>query len=158
MKKLFFDLMLQHMTANEDIVFILAGLGYPRYDEFKQRFPDRVYNFEASEQTCLDSCVGLAYAGKIPVVYTITPFYWRAAETIRTYLSHENLPCVLVGAGVGEEYAVDDGFSHSGTDIKDLFNIFPNFMQFYPDGQEELSSAIIEAIGNKKPNFINLHR
>lgn len=158
MKREFFDEIIKIMAKNKDIYFISIGLGWPRTDELKKKFPDRYIQTEASEQTALDIAVGLAYSGKIPITYTISSFYWRGAETIRTYLSYENLPCLLIGAGVDEEYAVHDGFSHSATDIKDLFNIFPNFKQYYPNDKIELENDIIEAINNKKPNFINIHR
>lgn len=158
MKKDFWDYMLKVMDENPDVYIISAGLGWPRTDEFAAKYKERFIQVEAAEQSALDISVGLAYADKISFVYTITPFYWRAAETIRTYLSHENLHCILIGAGVKEEYAVHDGFSHSGTDIKDLFNVFPNFKQYYPNDKNELESVIIEAISNKKPAFVNIHK
>jgi transketolase C-terminal domain/subunit len=158
MKKQFFDFLFELMKTNKDIVIIFVGLGYPRLDEFLREYPDRAFNTEASEQTALDIAVGLSYAGKTPFVYTITTFYWRAAETIRTYLNHEKLPCVLIGAGREEEYGKEDGFSHSATDIKELFNLFKNFNQYYPDTKEEMESDIIEAIESKKPSFVNIHK
>lgn len=138
--------------------FIFIDLGYPRVDEFLKEFPDRAFTVGASEQTALDIAVGLSLEGKIPVLYTIASFYWRGAETIRTYFNVENLPCVLVGAGVKEEYGHEDGPSHSATDMPELFNIFKNFKQHYPDTKEELIQAIDEAISNKRPNFVNIHR
>lgn len=158
MKKQFFDIMLKLMEENKDIYLIFVGLGYPRFEEFKQKFPDRAINTEAAEATALDISVGLSYSGKIPVVYTITPFYWRAAETIRVYFNHERLSCVLIGAGVNEEYGIEDGFSHSATDIGQLFDLFENFEQRYPDNEAMLKDAIIEAIKSKSPTFINIHR
>ncbi len=158
MKKDFWDIMLKVMDENPDVYIISVGLGWPRTDEFAEKYKERFIQTEAAEQTAADICVGLSYSGKIPVMYTISSFYWRCAETIRTYLSHENLHCILIGAGVKEEYAVHDGFSHSGTDIKDLFNVFPNFKQYYPNDKTELESVIIESINNKKPNFINIHK
>lgn len=157
MKKQFFDYIIKLMKNNKDIYFISIGLGWPRTEELK-KFGNRYIQTEASEQTALDIAVGLAYSGKIPVVYTITPFYWRAAETIRTYLNHENLPCVLIGAGVGKEYGEHDGFSHSATDIKSLFCCFYNFEQWYPDTKKDMKNAINKSIVNKKPSFINIHR
>src|SRR4051812_19882292 len=102
MKKDFFDYMHAIMDENPGVYLLMAGLGYPRVDEFLEKYPERAFNTEASEQTTLDIAVGLAYAGKIAVVYTITPFYWRAAETLRTYFAHENLPVVLIGVGRDE--------------------------------------------------------
>jgi len=158
MKKLFFDLLFKLMKENKDIYIIFIDLGWPRVDEFLKEYPDRAFTVGASEQTALDMAVGLSLAGKIPFVYTISTFYWRAAETIRLYLDHENLHCVLIGAGVGEEYGKHDGFSHSCSDIKGLFALFKNFQQYYPENDVELMRYLAEAITNKKPNFINIHR
>ena len=158
MKKQFFDYMFKVMEQNKDIVLIFCGLGWPRIEQFIHNFPGRAVNTEASEQTALDIAVGLSYSGKIPVVYTISTFYWRAAETLRTYVDHENLHICLIGAGVNEEYGQTDGFSHSATDIHELFDIFTNFKQCYPETIEGLESDIDAAILNNKPNFINIHK
>jgi transketolase len=158
MKIQLFDLLFKLMKFNKDIYMIFIDLGWPRVDDFLKEFPYRAFTTGASEQTALDMAVGLSLAGKIPVIYTITPFYWRAAETIRTYLDHEELPCILVGAGVDEEYGEHDGFSHSGSDIASLFNVFDNFQQYYPENDVELERNLKESIKSKKPNFINIHR
>ena len=158
MKKDFFDIMYKLMQENKNVTLLFCGLGYPRYDEFKKKFKDRAINTEASEQTALDIAVGLAYEGKIPFVYTITPFLLRGFETIRTYINRENLHVVLIGAGRDEEYSKHDGYSHDERDIKEILGTQKNIVQYYPDNIDHLQHDIIEAIGNKKPNFINIHK
>ena len=158
MKKDFWDIMRKIMYENPDVYIISAGLGWPRTDELSTLYPQRFIQTEASEQTALDIAVGLSYSDKIPVVYTISSFYWRCAETIRTYLDHENLHCILIGAGVKEEYGEHDGFSHSASDIPELFNIFKNITQFYPNDKNELVDNINSAIALKGTSFINIHR
>ena len=158
MKRDFFDYMVEVMRNNPNVYIIFIDLGFPRVDEFLTEFRGRAFTVGASEQTACDMAVGFALSGKIPVLYTIASFYWRGAETIRTYFNVENLPCILVGAGVKEEYGHEDGPSHSATDMPELFNIFKNFKQHYPDTKEELITAIDDAISNGKPNFVNIHR
>lgn len=158
MKKDFFDYLYYLMKGHKNIYFIFVGLGWPRINEFIKRFPDRAFNFEASEQTALDAAVGLAYEGKIPFVYTITPFLLRGYETLRTYINHEKLHCVLIGAGVGDEYSKTDGFSHEAGDIMDLFGMLQNINQHYPNTKEELIKCIDEAIKVKEPHFVNIHK
>lgn len=158
MKQELFDQLFKEMEKNKDIYLIFVDLGYNRVDEFLKAYPDRAFTVGASEQTALDMAVGLSLAGKIPVIYTITTFYWRAAETIRTYIDHEKLHCVLVGAGVDEEYSKHDGFSHDATDISDLFDVFKNIMQHYPDSKDGLLDAIDLGISLARPHFINIHR
>lgn len=156
MRKYYFDLILELMEKNKDIYFISAGLGWPRTDELQARFPDRFTQGEASEQTCLDMAVGLAKSGKIPFVYTITPFYWRAAETIRTYIAHENYHVIMCGAGRDDDYK-EDGFTHDGTDIKGLMDLL-NIKCHFPGEKEELPELLNTLINNKQPHFLSLKR
>jgi len=159
MKKLFFDQLDKMMKKNKDIYIIFVGLGWPRVDEFLQKYPDRAINSEASEQTASDIAVGLAYAGKIPVMYTITPFYWRCAETLRTYIDYENLNVKLVGVGQDGDYSDHgDGFSHDARDIEKLFRVLNNFEVFKPKDEVELEQNLNLMIGLKRPSFLNIKR
>lgn len=120
------------MQTNKNIYIIFAGLGWPRVDEFKKEFPDRAYNVEAAEQTAADICTGLAYSGKIPFIYTITPFYLRCFETIRTYWDHEKLHVCAIGAGRDQDYSLHDGFSHEAGDIPHILGMLPNLVEYMP--------------------------
>lgn len=158
MKKKFFDVIIELMGKNKDIYFISVGLGWPRTDELKEKFPDRFIQTEASEQTASDIAVGLAYSGKIPIMYTITPFYWRCAETLRTYIDHEKLNVKLIGAGQDEDYSVHDGFSHDAKDITELFGVLENFEVFKSKDEEEMMQNLNLMLGLKRPCFLNIKR
>jgi transketolase len=157
MKKQFFDIMLDIMEQNKDVYLLFCGLGYPRYDEFKKKFKDRAINTEASEQTALDMAVGLAYSGKIPFVYTITPFFYRGWETIRTYISHERLNVKLVGAGRDDDYSKHDGYSHDAGDIGKYMDI-EVMRQSYPMDLTELDFFIRYMINSTHPWFLSLRK
>lgn len=150
--------MFELMKKNKDIYLLFVGLGYPRYDEFKLAYPDRAINTEASEQTALDIAVGLAYSGKIPFVYTITPFFLRGFETIRTYINHEKLNVKLIGAGRDDDYSKDDGFSHDAKDIGKILDTQEHIEQLYPKNKEDISSMILWMLRNKWPQFLSLTR
>jgi transketolase len=156
MRKEFFDILYKLMEDNPKIFIIFVGLGYPRYDEFKDKYPNRTINSEACEQTALDIAVGLAHEGMIPFVYTITPFFWRGAETIRLYMSHDNYPVVMCGAGRDEEYTVDDGFTHDGKDIKGLMDLL-DITSYFPE-IDELPKVLNTVIQGNRPYFISLRR
>ncbi len=159
MKKQFFDLMRTVIDTNEDVFLHMAGLGYPRVDESLDAYPERAFNTEASEQTSLDIAVGLAYAGKIPVVYSITPFLlFRAFETIRTYINHEALPVILVGAGRNDDYSKHDGFSHFAGDDLVFLQHFNNLKTHYPQNKEGVEKALGIALARREPSYINLTR
>lgn len=154
MRRYFFDLMVDLMK-NPNIYLIFVGLGYPRYDELKELYGDRVINTDAAEQTALDIAIGLAHEGKIPFVYTITPFFWRAAESIRL-LSNDGYPVIMCGAGRNADYA-EDGFTHDATDISGLMDKL-NISSFYPDVNEDLPTILEIVTESKKPYFISLKR
>lgn len=158
MKKEFFDFMHQVMEENPDVYFLMLGLGWPRVDEFLEKYPDRAFNFEASEQSALDSCVGLAYAGKVAVIYTITPFYWRAAETLRTYIAHENLSVILVGVGRDDDYSAHDGYSHDAKDDWMLMKAAGIEGTWKPESVPAMQLALKSCIDIKKPAYINIPR
>jgi transketolase len=105
----------------------------------------------------MDIAVGLAYAGKIPFTYTISPFYWRAAETLRTYINQERLHVVCIGVGVGKDYG-HDGPSHDATDIKSLFGVLNFFEVVKPDDVEALQTTMKTATKVSSPYFINVRR
>lgn len=158
MKKYFFDYMDELMSKNPDVYLLFVGLGYPRVDGFLEKYPDRAINTEASEQTALDISVGLAYSGKIPFVYTITPFLLRGFETIRTYINHECLPVILIGAGRDDDYSKEDGYSHEAGDIGRILKTQDNIFQWYPNSEGDLKRAIDASLAIKGPNFISLRR
>ena len=148
--------MLDIMERHKDIYLLFCGLGYPRYDEFKAKFGDRAINCEASEQTALDIAVGLSYENRIPFVYTITPFFYRGFETIRTYIDHEKLNVKLIGAGRNDDYSKTDGFSHEAYDINYFMNGFKNIKQLYPMTKEELPEIVDNMLKSKEPYFLSL--
>lgn len=158
MKKDYFDYMLTVMRENPDVYMLFGGLGWPRIDDFLSEFPGRAINCEASEQTMMDMAVGLAYSGKLPFCYTISPFYLRAFETLRTYLNHENLHIVMVGAGRNDDYSKDDGFSHDAADIPTILDTLYNIEQYYPLNKAELIKAINRSLFLVEPSFISLTR
>lgn len=157
MKKEFFDELIKLMEQDQDIFFISCGLGWPRTDELKEKFPERFIQAEASEQAALDIAVGLAYCGKKPFVYTITPFFYRAFETIRTYINYENLPVRLVGVGRNDDYK-HDGISHNATDIGTFLFVFRNIKQLWPQTTKDLPHMLKMMVEEDKPWFISIKR
>lgn len=158
MKKQFFDYLIELMKDNEDIFFLSGGLGWPRTEDIKRLYPDRYIQCEASEQTMLDVAVGLSYAGKIPIVYTITPFLYRGFETIRTYINHEKLHVIMVGVGRHDDYSKHDGYSHDAKDDDEIFRVMDNIAREFPDNEREMKEVLKEAIAGKEPAYINIPR
>ena len=152
MRKKFFDDLYRLMVKDKNIIFITADLGYFFADRIKNELSEQFYNVGAAEQVMVGTAIGMALSGRIPVCYTITPFYFRCFETIRLYLDHESIPVKLVGSGRGQDYA-HEGFSHDASD-HEILRQFKNIDFIVPENDFDLK----EIIYSGKPTYLNLKR
>ena len=156
MRREFFKLLYDEMNTNPAIWLLVGDLGYGGADKIRKDFPERFINYGASEFAMVCGAVGLALEGKIPVCYTITPFYFRAFEVIRNYIDHEQVPVILIGAGRDRDYE-HDGFSHYAGD-DGVFRQFKNIQCCWPGDTDEMTLTFQAAIRAKMPYYINLTR
>ena len=141
------------MKQDKNIVLIAVDLGYIAFDRIKSEMPDQFYNPGAAEQVALTMAVGLALSGKIPVVYTITPFLiFRPFEARRLYMDHESIPVILVGSGRSLDYS-HEGFSHDASD-HEILKQFKNINFIVPENEFNLK----EIIYSGEPTYLNLKR
>lgn len=83
---------------------------------FHDSFPERYVDVGLAEQAAVGIAAGLAYDGKLPVVFGMLPFLsMRALEQIRTDVCYPNLPVKIIGShgglvgnGGSTHYAVED--------------------------------------------------
>jgi len=156
MRKQFAEFLHNEMAVNENIYLLTGDLGYGLWDRIKIDYPDRFINFLSSEQLMLGAACGMAMEGKIPVVYSITPFIlYRPFEWIRNYLNHEQIPVKLVGGGRDKDYGYL-GFSHWAEEDIKVMSVFKNIELYKPQvGEEDLFKKLIY---NNKPSYLNLSR
>ena len=141
------------MKKDKNIVLITADMGFGMVDKIRDEIPEQFYNVGAAELTAVTMAVGMALSGKIPVVYTITPFLiFRPMEAIRLYVDHESISIILVGAGRGQDYA-HEGFSHDASD-HEIMKQFKNINFIVPKNDFDLK----EIIYSGKPTYLNLKR
>ena len=146
------------MARNRNIWLVCIDLGYKVFDAHFEKFPTRVINTGAAEQSAFDIAIGLALSGKIPFVYSITPFLLcRPFEAIRTYINHENIPVKMIGAGRDDDYE-HDGFSHYAGDDREILEPFTSIKKFWPETKEEMPTLVRQAVYDKTPYYINLTR
>jgi len=158
MRKHFSKLLHDKMAENEDIILITGDLGYGLWDRIKIDYGDRFYNVGSSEQLMTGMAVGMAFEGKIPVVYSITPFLlYRPFELVRNYINHENVPVKLVGGGRDKDYGYL-GFSHWAEDDQRIMNCFQNIRVSHPPDEEKLTKLFNDFIESETPHYLNLKR
>jgi transketolase len=152
--KLLFD----EMELNPNIYLINGDLGYGLWDNIRDTYPNRFFNVGSSEMAMMGMAIGLAMDGKIPFVYSITPFaIYRPFEMIRNYIDHENIPVIILGGGRDDEYGYLE-FSHWASEDMVALNVFKNLTKFKPNTQDELEGAFRFAINENKPTYINLKK
>lgn len=146
------------MVENDNIYLITADLGYGLWDKIRDNFPNRFYNVGSSEMTMMGIGIGLAMEGKVPFVYSITPFaLYRPFEMIRNYINHEKIKVNILGGGRDRDYTYL-GFSHWAEEDKEVMSIFKNIKTYHPDTNLELQAALNNAIYSPDPTYINLKR
>lgn len=158
MRKQFAELLFEEMAINKDIYVITGDLGYGLWDKIKDTYSDRFYNVGSSEMAMMGMGVGLAMEGKIPFVYSITPFaIYRPFEMIRNYLDHEQIPVNIVGGGRNQDYGYL-GFSHWSEDDVKFMTRFESVKSFWPHTDLDLKEALKFSLTKERATYINLKR
>lgn len=150
---------LETLMENDKNVFFLTGdLGYKIFDNIIEKYPSRALTVGASEQMMMSMAVGLSDSGKIPFVYSITPFLlYRPFEIIRNYINHEKCNVKLIGCGRDNDYE-HDGFTHYAGDDIEILKSFENIKTYKPSNLEDLECNIKEIYNNNSPSYINIIR
>lgn len=146
------------MLINNSIWVVTADFGYKMWDQIRVDYPKRFINVGAAEQVMMGIAIGLALEGKIPIVYTATPFLlYRPFETVRNYINKEKINVKLVGSGRNKDYFTD-GFSHWAQEDKEVMKIFKNIVARWPKSTDELPQLIDKMLKSRNPWYINLTR
>lgn len=154
----FHPILLDYMRRDDRIIVLLGDLGFGMFDTIMREFPNRCINVGAREQAMLGAAVGLALMGKIPVVFSITPFaIKRAYEWLDNYLNHEGVAVKIVGGGRDAEYS-EDGYTHDATKDEWWLEAVPRIKGFWPNGESEGAIAIRQWLYNGQPSYLNLRR
>lgn len=154
MRRQFAEYLFQEMKTNNKIWLATGDLGYGLWDKIKNQFPERFINVGSAEQLLVDMAIGLKLSGKIPIVYSITPFFLRAFESLRTYVNYERIGIKLVGSGRDQDY-LHDGISHWAHDDELLLKGLNNIKLYKPN---ELTNILDEFLYSENPAYLNLRR
>jgi transketolase len=130
------------LATDERVLLLTGDLGYLVIEEFIEKFPKQFFNVGAAEQNMLGLATGLAEAGFIPYVYSITPFAaLRPFEFIRNGPVYHNLPVRIVGIGQGVEYGLN-GLSHYALEDIGILRTQPGLTIIVPADDAQAQNAI----------------
>lgn len=156
MRKHFAEILYEYMMANKNVWLLTGDVGWGILDPIKKDFPKRFLNCGVAEQNMLGMACGLAHSGKIPFVYTITPFLvYRPFEFIRNDVDHDKANVKLVGCGRDKDYG-EAGFSHWCCDDRQIMSLFPNIKAYWPE--RRIKQIVKDMIDHQGPCYLNLRR
>lgn len=156
MRAAFVKKLVEIAEADPRVVLLTADLGFMALEPFSDRFPDRFFNIGVAEQNMVGIATGLAEAGFIPFVYSITTFATlRPYEFIRNGPILHGLPVRIVGVGGGFEYS-HAGPSHYGMDDVGALRVQPGISIFAPADAAQASTVIQKTWDMPGPIFYRL--
>jgi transketolase len=148
---------LTELAERDPRILLLTGdLGYTVLDPFIEKFPPRFFNMGVAEQNMIGFATGLAEAGFIPFIYSISTFAsLRAYEFIRNGPVLHRLPVRIVGVGGGFEYG-HAGVSHYGLEDVGAMRLQPGLTLICPADHEQSRAALLATWGLPGPIYYRL--
>jgi len=142
MRKAFVQALTELAARDPRILLLTADLGYLALEPFADAYPGRFFNVGVAEQNMVGLATGLAEAGFIPFVYSITPFaVLRPYEFIRNGPIQHRLPVRIVGVGGGLDYGTN-GLSHYGLEDIAVMRAQPGLTVIAPADAGQTRSAV----------------
>lgn len=137
---------------------LVCDMGFGVTDNFKNEFPDRVFNTGIMEQGTVGIAAGMSMTGLIPVVYSIVNFLaFRALEQIRNDVVLQGLNVKFVATGVND-YFKFLGDSHCcGQDDKKAMSLIN--MEVYDPYEKsciDFKKMVKEWITDNKAGYIRV--
>ena len=119
MRKAYGDALVELGRARRDVVVLSADVCNSDFSYmFENAFPERFFNVGIAEPALVDTAVGLANSGYVPIANTFAfLFSTRAVEMVRTHLCYGGANVKLAGAYAGISDSFDGPTHHSITDL-----------------------------------------
>ncbi|MEK6829275.1 MAG: hypothetical protein AABY15_04045 [Nanoarchaeota archaeon] len=157
-RRTFIDTLIELAEKDDKVVLVLCDTGFNYVEDFKKRFPDRIFNFGITEQSTVMICVGLALSGFKPYFYSMIPFVlFRPGEMVRNGIVNHHANVKVLGVKGGPSYKML-GFSHNLLHDKEDFNFCDNISLKHHNLQtnEEVKSAVLESYKDGTACYIRL--
>ena len=155
----FGDALLQLGEKDPNFVFLDGDLHTStKAVVFKERYPDRFYQFGIAEQNLLGSAAGLALEGFLPMPSTFASFAARRAlDQIAISIAYPKLNVLIPGsyAGVPTSRA---GASHNCIEDIAVMRALPNLKVADPGSYGDLVSLMHHAAAVKGPVYFRVAR
>jgi transketolase len=130
MRDAFLDELYEIARKDSRVLLLSNDFGAPSLDKYRADLPGQFIHIGIAEQNMVNLSAGLAMAGKIVYMYSISPFLpLRCYEQMRVHMGfkHPHITAVAVGAG----YSYDlSGPSHEALEDIALMDAIPGMTIF----------------------------
>lgn len=154
----FIDTLMKLAEKDDRIILLVADVGFKHADRFKEKFPDRYFNFGVTEQSIVIIAAGMALSGLKPYVYSMRNFVlYRPYEMVRNgiVLHGANVKLVGVSGAGGYKFL---GRSHNdafeGEHIRTAETLGLRVRQ--PQDEKETTRVVCEEDADPTPCYIAL--
>ncbi len=156
MRNSYIDSIYKVTEKNQNVICIVGDIGAFLLRNYIRDFPANYFNLGAAEQNIVGVAAGLAKSGKIPFVYTITPFITaRVFEQIKIDVCYNKANVKIVGVGSGVSYSTMGSTHHSLEDIA-IMRALPSMTIIAPSDPSEVREAVFAAMKHKGPVYLRL--
>jgi len=124
--------------------------------KFFNKYPNRSFEIGISEANAIGISAGLSLSGFIPIISSFAAFITGKHVEIRTSISYNNAPVIIIGTHGG--LIGPDGATQSATQDLLLMRSMPNFNVFQPCSPIETRKILDFSVESKKPTYIRISR
>lgn len=144
---------------NSNILGLCADLTESvRMDKFKEKFPDRFFQFGISEQNIMGVGAGLALSGKIPFVSSYSAFSpGRNWDQLRVSVCYSKANVKIASSHAGLTVG-PDGATHQALEDIALTRVLPNLTVIVPADSLEAKKATLAISEFEGPVYLRLGR
>jgi len=148
---------IKDLAAYDDkIVMIFGDVSVYLFKDFKEKYPDRLYNIGICENTLISVGAGLSSQGLFPFVHTIAPFITeRSFEQIKLDMCYNQFGGNIVSCGASFDYAWDGATHHAYTDLA-ILRLLPDMEVMQPGSVKEVDVLIRSQYNNGHPSYFRL--
>ena len=142
---------------DKDIVLVSCDLKVAtKADYFFQAFPERSFEVGIAEANAVGIAAGLSMAGFKPVLSSFGAFLTGKNVEIRTSISYNNAPVVLIGTHGG--LIGPDGATQSGIQDISIMRSMPRMKVFQPSSPNLTSKILEHCLSLDCPSYIRVAR
>lgn len=159
LRKQFIDTLCELAEKDDKVCLIIMDVGFSFVERFKERFPERLFDFGITEPASMVVVAGLALEGMKPYIYSMRNFVsFRVHEQLRNAVCMHKANVKIVGVTGSEKYAFL-GFSHNNLykneDI-DFIKRLPNIKCYQPKTEDETAKILKATYKDKTAAYITL--